>query len=68
MPQIKIIIVTSLAECSFIERAHKAGVESFWYKDAGKEELLEVMDRTMKGGECLSGRSADGDDRNGEKL
>ena len=23
--------------------------ESFWYKDAGKEELLEVMDRTMKG-------------------
>ena len=42
MPQIKIIIVTSLAECSFIERAHKAGVESFWYKDAGKEELLEV--------------------------
>ena len=43
MPQIKIIIVTSLAECSFIERAHKAGVESFWYKDAGKEELLEVM-------------------------
>ena len=49
MPQIKVIIVTSLAECSFIERAHKAGVESFWYKDAGKEELLEVMDRTMKG-------------------
>ena len=37
------------------------------YKDAGKKELLEVMDRTMKG-ECLSGRSADSDDRNGEKL
>ena len=49
MPQIKVIIVTSLVECSFIDRAHKAGVESFWYKDAGKEELLEVMDRTMKG-------------------
>ena len=45
MPQIKVIIVTSLVECSFIDRAHKAGVESFWYK----EELLEVMDRTMKG-------------------
>lgn len=41
MPQIKVIIVTSLVECSFIDRAHKAGVESFWYKDAG--------DRTMKG-------------------
>ena len=49
MPQIKIIIVTSLVECSFIDRARKAGVESFWYKDAGKEELLKVMDRTMKG-------------------
>lgn len=49
MPQIKVIIVTSLVECSFIDRARKAGVESFWYKDAGKEELLEVMDRTMKG-------------------
>ena len=49
IPQIKIIIVTSLVECSFIDRARKAGVESFWYKDAGKEELLEVMDRTMKG-------------------
>ena len=45
----KVIIVTSLVECSFIDRARKAGVESFWYKDAGKEELLEVMDRTMKG-------------------
>ena len=40
MPQIKVIIVTSLVECSFIDRARKAGVESFWYKDAGKEELL----------------------------
>ena len=49
MPQIKVIIVTSLVECSFIDRARKVGVESFWYKDAGKEELLEVMDRTMKG-------------------
>ena len=35
MPQIKVIIVTSLVECSFIDRARKAGVE--------------VMDRTMKG-------------------
>lgn len=49
MPQIKVIIVTSMAECSFIDRAHRAGADSFWYKDAGKEELLEVMDRTMQG-------------------
>ena len=49
MPQIKIIIVTSMVECSFLDRAREAGVESFWYKDAGKEELLAVMDRTMEG-------------------
>lgn len=49
MPQIKVIIVTSMVECSFLDRAHKAGVDSFWYKDASREELLEVMDRTMQG-------------------
>lgn len=52
MPQTKVIIVTSMAECSFIDRARRAGADSFWYKDAGKEELLEVMDRTMQG-ECI---------------
>ncbi len=49
MPQVKVIIVTSMVECSFLERARKAGADSFWYKDASKEELLEVMDRTMDG-------------------
>lgn len=49
MPQIKIIMVTSMAECSFIDRARQAGADSFWYKDASREELLEVMDRTMQG-------------------
>ena len=33
-PHIKIIIVTSQPEFSFIERARKAGVESFWYKSS----------------------------------
>lgn len=32
-PQIRIIIITSLLECSFIERAREGGVDSFWYKD-----------------------------------
>ena len=48
-PHIKIIIVTSQPEFSFIERARKAGVESFWYKSASAEEIIEVMDRTMAG-------------------
>jgi DNA-binding NarL/FixJ family response regulator len=48
-PQIKIIIVTSMPECSYIDRARAAGVESFWYKEFSPEGILEVMDRTMAG-------------------
>ena len=48
-PRIKVIIVTSMAEYSFIDRAKEAGADSFWYKDASRRELLEVMDRTMAG-------------------
>ena len=48
-PDIKIIIVTSMVECSFLERAHCAGADSFWYKDTSEEELLTVMDKTMAG-------------------
>jgi DNA-binding NarL/FixJ family response regulator len=48
-PDIKIIIMTSMPEFSFIQKAKDAGCDSFWYKEYGKTELLDVMDRTMKG-------------------
>lgn len=48
-PKIKIIIVTSMASVDLIDRAREAGADSFWYKEAGDAELLEVMDRTMDG-------------------
>ena len=48
-PRIKVIIVTSMAEHTFIEKAKQAGADSFWYKDASRGELLSVMDRTMNG-------------------
>ena len=48
-PEIKIIIVTSMAEESYLKRAREANADSFWYKDASTESLLEVMDRTMAG-------------------
>lgn len=48
-PQIKVIIVTSMAEHTFLERAKAAQADSFWYKDASHGELLSVMDRTMAG-------------------
>lgn len=48
-PAIKVIIITSQPECSFIDRAHAIGVDSFWYKEAEAEKILEVLDRTMAG-------------------
>lgn len=48
-PKIKIIIVTSMPEYSWLERARRIGVDSFWYKDGQKESILEVMEQTMEG-------------------
>ncbi len=49
LPHIKIIIITSQPECSFIDRAKSIGVDSFWYKSATAEEILDVLDRTLEG-------------------
>ena len=46
---IRIIIMTSMPEYSFLRKAKAAGCDSFWYKEFGEVELLDVMDRTMKG-------------------
>lgn len=48
-PELKIIIVTSMLEESFIRRAKKAGADSFWYKDVSPDDLITVMDATMQG-------------------
>lgn len=48
-PGIKIIIVTSMPECSYIQRARRVGVDSFWYKEISQEPILSLMERTMAG-------------------
>lgn len=48
-PDIKVIAVTSMPEQSFMDRARDCGVDSFWYKETGEKEIIEVMDRTMQG-------------------
>ena len=48
-PGIKIIIVTSMPEVNYIKRAREGGVESFWYKEAGEHQLIDVMNRTIAG-------------------
>lgn len=48
-PGIRIVVVTSMPEYSWISRAKRIGVDSFWYKDGQKDGLLDVMERTMAG-------------------
>ncbi len=48
-PDTKILLVTSMPEVSYINRAKKIGIESFWYKEIQEQPLLEIMDRTMAG-------------------
>lgn len=48
-PNIKIIIVTSMPECSYLSRAREIGIDSFWYKEVSREPILAVMDKTMDG-------------------
>lgn len=56
-PKLKIIIVTSMVEQSFITRAKEAGADSFWYKDVSPEELIDVMNTTMQGGHMWPGET-----------
>ncbi|MCQ2534694.1 MAG: response regulator transcription factor [Clostridia bacterium] len=46
---IKILIVTSMPESKYLERARKIGVDSFWYKEVEGEQLIEVIDKTVNG-------------------
>ena len=48
-PHIRIILTTSTAETKWIDKAVKAGIESFWFKEYSDIPLNEVMDRTMNG-------------------
>lgn len=48
-PDIKILVVTSMPDGSFLEKARHAKVDSFWYKEVQDVPLLEIMDRTMAG-------------------
>ncbi|MBQ7992639.1 MAG: response regulator transcription factor [Solobacterium sp.] len=48
-PSIKIIIATSTAESRWIDKAKRADIDSFWFKEYSDIPLTEIMDRTMNG-------------------
>ncbi|MCL2123778.1 MAG: response regulator transcription factor [Desulfovibrionaceae bacterium] len=49
LPEVKIVIMTSLPEITFIDAAKKAGAHSFVYKDSAARHLLYVIRSTMDG-------------------
>ena len=46
---IKIIIVTSMPECSYINRAKSMGIEGFWYKEFDKEPISSLIEDVING-------------------
>jgi len=48
-PSAKVLMVTSMPEVSYINRAKQIGADSFWYKEVQEEPILAVMKRTMAG-------------------
>ena len=48
-PNIKIIIVTSMLDVDYLDRAREVGADSIWFKDASRIELMTVVERTMNG-------------------
>lgn len=48
-PNTKIIVMTSMPEYSFIQKAKESGSDSFWYKEYGETSLLEICNRTVQG-------------------
>ena len=49
-PQVKIIMMTSMPEHSFIQKAKKSGCDGFWYKEQETVSLVEMCDSIMNGG------------------
>ena len=48
-PGIKIVMVTSMLEGRFLDRAKKIGADSFWYKDSPSDDLIGVIEGTLSG-------------------
>lgn len=48
-PGLRVVIMTSMPEYSFLQKAREAGCDGFWYKEHGQTDLLTVLDLAMAG-------------------
>lgn len=46
---VKIVVVTSMPEVSWMERAREMGIESLWDKNVSEETILDIINRTLVG-------------------
>ena len=48
-PRVKVIVMTSMPEHSFLQKARLSGCDSFWYKEYGSVDLIDICRRTLSG-------------------
>lgn len=48
-PNVKVVVITSFPDISFIDKAKKAGANSFIYKNASTKELVNLIRNTSSG-------------------
>lgn len=48
-PKIKVIIVTSMLDAGYLNRAREVGADSIYFKDVSQIELMKVVELTMSG-------------------
>lgn len=48
-PRVKIVMVTSMLEGRFLNRAREIGAESFWYKDSPSDDIVGIIEGTLNG-------------------
>lgn len=53
-PKIKVIIMTSMLDQSFIKRAKSSGYEGFWFKESIQAGILSILDDVAIGEKAFS--------------
>ncbi|RKW40403.1 MAG: DNA-binding response regulator [Lachnospiraceae bacterium] len=54
-PGIKIVIMSSVPECSFLKKAKSCGCDGFWYKEDEETDIVSIVDRVMLGEKVFIG-------------
>ena len=55
VPNIKIIIMSSVPEHSFLKKAKSCGCDGFWYKEDEESDIVSIVDRVMLGEKVFIG-------------